>query len=376
MNISKGFLRTRACSGLLTLIAAFTIQTSFGQYTFEVEKSLECTEVKSQDRTGTCWSFATSSFLESELIREGNESMNLSEMYVVRMIYMDKARNYVLRQGNANFSQGSLSHDVIRVLASNGVVPESAYPGREDEATRHDHSEMERVMKGALDGLLKKSTISDKWPKVINAILDVYLGPLPESFDYNGKSVTPASFAEELGLSSNDFISITSFSHHPFYKQFILEIPDNYSNGSFYNVPLDELMLTIDASISAGYTVAWDGDVSEKGFSQKNGIAIIPEDPKREDLFDNPGLETKATQENRQTGFERLTTTDDHLMHLTGIAHDQNGTKYYIVKNSWGNIGPVEGFIYMSEDYLRMKTISIMVNQEAVPPSIAKKIDL
>jgi len=369
-------MNIKARSELLLLIAVFTFQTAYGQYTFEVDKSLECTEVKSQDRTGTCWSFATSSFLESELIREGNESMNLSEMYVVRMIYTDKARNYVLRQGNANFSQGSLAHDVMRVLASNGAVPESVYPGREDAAMRHDHSEMERVMKGALDGLLKSSAISDKWPKVIDAILDVYLGVLPESFEYNGKNETPSSFAEELGLASNDFISITSFNHHPFYKKFILEIPDNYSNGSFYNVPIDELMETIDASINAGYTVAWDGDVSEKGFSQKNGIAVMAEDPKREDLYKNPGAEIKVTQDNRQASFESLTTTDDHLMHLTGIAHDQNGTKYYIVKNSWGNIGPAEGFIYMSEDYLRMKTISIMVNQDAVPPSVAKKINL
>jgi len=177
-------------------------------------------------------------------------------------------------------------------------------------------------------------------------------------------------------LSSIDFVSITSFSHHPFYQKFILEIPDNYSNGSFYNVPIDELMQTIDASIQAGYTVTWDGDVSEKGFSQKNGIAVIPEDPKREDLFDTPGAEIEVTQDNRQVNFENLTTTDDHLMHLTGIAHDQNGTKYYLVKNSWGNIGPVQGYIYMSEEYLRMKTISIMVNQEAVPRSIAKKINL
>jgi len=376
MTIKMQNMNIRARGGLLALIAAFTFQTSYSQYTFEVDKSVECTEVKSQDRTGTCWSFATSSFLESELIREGSESMNLSEMYVARMIYMDKARNYVLRQGNANFSQGALSHDVMHVLASDGVVPENVYPGRVDASTRHDHSEMERVMKGALDGLLKKSTISDKWPKVINAILDIYLGPLPESFDYNGKSVTPEEYADELGLSSIDFVSITSFSHHPFYQKFILEIPDNYSNGSFYNVPIDELMQTIDASIQAGYTVTWDGDVSEKGFSQKNGIAVIPEDPKREDLFDTPGAEIEVTQDNRQVNFENLTTTDDHLMHLTGIAHDQNGTKYYLVKNSWGNIGPVQGYIYMSEEYLRMKTISIMVNQEAVPRSIAKKINL
>jgi bleomycin hydrolase len=361
---------------MLAVAALFTFQISFGQYTFEVEKSLDCTEVKSQDRTGTCWSFATSSFLESELIRQGNSSMNLSEMYVVRMIYKDKARNYVLRQGNANFSQGSLAHDVVRVLASDGVVPESVYPGREDESTRHDHSEMERVMKGALDGLLKKSSVSDKWPKVIDAILDIYLGELPESFEYDGKTMTPASFAKELGLTSSDFINITSFSHHPFYEKFILEIPDNYSNGSFYNVPIDDLMKTIDASINAGYTVAWDGDVSEKGFSQKNGVAILPIDSKRDDLFDNPGEEINVTQENRQANFENLSTTDDHLMHLTGIAHDQEGTKYYIVKNSWGNIGPAEGFIYISEDYIRMKTISIMVNQEGIPSSLAKKINL
>jgi len=360
----------------LAVSMAFCSFPALAQYNFEVKKNIDCTEVKSQGRTGTCWSFATSSFLESEAIREGNEAIDLSEMYVVRMTYFDKARNYVLRQGNANFSQGSLSHDVIRVLASEGVVTESAYPGRESMEDAHDHSEMERVLKGALDGLIKRQPISDNWDDVVNAILDIYLGPLPEKFEVNGKEYKPKEFAEELGVEAGDFVSITSFSHHPYYKKFILEIPDNYSNGSYYNIPLDDMMDAIDAAISKGYTVAWDGDVSEAGFSQKEGIAILPSENRRDDLFDAPADEVKVTQENRQSNFEQLKTTDDHLMHITGIAHDQKGTKYYITKNSWGNVGPHEGFVYMSESYVRMKTVAIMVNDNAIPTAVANKIDL
>ncbi len=361
---------------ILAILSITISLTVSAQYSFTNDIELECTDVKSQGRTGTCWSFATSSFLESEAMKAGHAGLDLSEMYVVRMIYLDKARNYVLRQGNANFSQGSLSHDVMRVLATHGVMPEAAYPGRMDPETRHDHSEMERVMKGALDGLIKRSPISDKWDEVINAILDIYLGPLPATFEVEGRTYTPAEYSEALGLNDDDFVSITSFNHHPFYKKFILEIPDNYSNGAYYNVTLDELMQTIDASVQAGHTVAWDGDVSEKSFDQRQGIAVLPQDASREDVFEYPGEEIAVNQENRQAGFESLKTTDDHLMHITGIAKDQNGTKYYIVKNSWGELGPYDGFIYMSEAYLRMKTIAIMVNESTVPGQIASKIDL
>lgn len=360
----------------LPFVLVMMMTTVHAQYSFTDDIELQCTDVKSQGRTGTCWSFATSSFLESEAIKAGHSGLDLSEMYVVRMIYLDKARNYVLRQGNANFSQGSLSHDVMRVLATYGVMPEFAYPGRSDAETRHDHSEMERVMKGALDGLIKRSPISDKWDDVINAVLDIYLGSLPETFEVEGTRFTPKQYAEALGLSNEDFVSITSFDHHPYYQKFILEIPDNYSNGSYYNVTIDELMQSIDASLAAGHTVAWDGDVSEKSFDQRQGIAVLPTDAAREDLFDQPGQEISVDQEVRQGGFESLKTTDDHLMHVTGTATDQNGTKYYIVKNSWGEIGPYDGYIYMSEAYLRMKTIAIMVNESTVPGNIASKIDL
>ncbi len=345
-------------------------------YTFETTHSVNCTPVKSQDKTGTCWSFATASFLESEIMRMGNGSHDLSEMFVVRNIYRDKARNYVLRQGKANFSQGSLAHDLIFIAKKYGVVPESAYSGKLDEAAKHDHSEMEAVLKGMLDGVLSQKKLSPQWPKAFDCVVDVYLGEVPETFSYNGKSYSPESFTASLGFNPDDYVNITSYTHHPFYSRFVLEIPDNYSNGSFYNVPMEDLQRIVDEAIKKGYSIAWDGDVSEKGFSAKNGIAILPVDEKREDLFEKPGEEIKVTQELRQSTFESFATTDDHLMHLTGIAKDQDGNKYYLIKNSWGEIGDYKGFLYMSEAYFQLKTVSVMVHKDAIPKSIAQKLTL
>ncbi|MEL6865183.1 MAG: C1 family peptidase [Bacteroidota bacterium] len=343
-------------------------------YNFIIDKKIDCTTVKSQDNTGTCWSFATASFLESELLRKGKGSHDLSEMYVVRNIYRDKARNYVLRQGKANFSQGSLSHDLINVVQRHGMVPESVYSGKLEGETRHDHSEMATVLKGMLDGVLKRKRLSAKWPLAFDKILDVYLGEAPKQFTYQGRDYTPKSFVESMDIKSKDYVNISSYVHHPFYEQFILEIPDNYSNGSFYNVPIDELMAIMEYAIGKGYSVAWDGDVSEKGFSAKNGIAILPKDPKREDLFVEPGEEVKVSQEMRQETFESYSTTDDHLMHLTGTAKDKNGTRYFLIKNSWGEISDYKGFLYMSEAYAKLKTVSIMVHKDAIPADIAKKM--
>ena len=346
------------------------------QYTFDVEKSLACTPVKNQQRTGTCWSFATSSFIESEMMRRGLAEHDISEMLIVRQVYFDKARNYLLRQGKANFSEGSLSHDVIRTIDRFGFVPERVYPGREEMTQPHDHGELVAVLKGALDALIARGKISDNWPAVVNSILDIYLGTVPQDFLYDGQVYTAKSFAQSVGVQGGEYVSITSFTHHPYYEQFILEIPDNYSNGRYYNVRLDELVQITDHALRQGFTVAWDGDVSEKGFSQKQSLAVLPADPAREDLFLQPGAELMVDASARQRAFESYSTTDDHLMHITGIAHDQNGTRYYLVKNSWGAVGPSEGFLYMSEAYFRMKTVAIMVHRNAVPASIAHKIDL
>ncbi len=345
-------------------------------YQIEVTQKVECTPVKSQDRTGTCWSFATASFLESEIIRNGKGFHDLSEMYVVRNVYRDKAQNYVLRQGKANFSQGSLSHDLIKVAHRHGVVPEAVFSGKLEGEEIHDHSELSSILKGMLDGVLKRKRLSKKWKMAFDAVLDTYLGEVPEQFDFEGKTYTPQTYADHLGINPSDYVSITSYTHHPFYESFVLEIPDNYSNGSFYNVPLADLQAIVKHAVDQGYSVAWDGDVSEKGFSAKAGLAVLPVDEKREDLFEKPGDEQKVSQDLRQETFESYSTTDDHLMHLTGMAKDQNGTVYYQIKNSWGEISDYKGYLYMSEPYFQLKTVAIMVHKDAIPRAIAEKMNL
>ncbi|MDC1221157.1 aminopeptidase [Salibacteraceae bacterium] len=356
------------------LVMVFAFQNVMAQYEFFNEKRVECTEVKSQDITGTCWSFSTASFIESELIRQGKGSHNLSEMFVVRSIYQDKARNYMLRQGEANFSQGALAHDLLRVFEARGCMPESAYSGLLGSDSIHNHSELESGLKGFLDGARKGRKLSSQWSIAFDGILNAYLGESPDEFEYNGKSYTPMSFSKSLDIETEDYVSITSFTHHPFDSEFILEIPDNYSNGAYFNVELDELVKAIDNAIEKGFSIAWDGDVSEKTFRMKEGLAIIPKDIKRDSLYDLPGEEIAVTSINRQKNFENLTTTDDHLMHLIGIAQDVNGVKYYIIKNSWGEMGHFDGYLYMSESYLRMKTIGLLMHKDALPKSTLEKI--
>ena len=348
---------------ITSLLFAFICTFSHAQYQFTHVKDLNTTSIKNQQKTGTCWSFATASFLESELMRSGKGEFNLSEMYVVRNIYIDKARNYVLRQGKANFSQGSLAHDLLRIVAKNGALPESVYSGMLPDKNVHDHSELEKGLKGFLDGIMENKKLSDRWMSAFTSILDSYLGTAKEKFEYNGRTFTPESFATFLDIDVEEYVNITSFNHHPFGKQFILEIPDNYSNGSYYNMKLDDLVANVDHALNNGYSVAWDGDVSEKGFSSKNGLAILPEDPARRNLWKKPDSEVNVTQANRQKNFESYQTTDDHLMHIVGTANDQNGTKYYIVKNSWGDVGPYGGYLYMSESYFKMKTVSVTLHQ-------------
>lgn len=351
---------------VLTLVFSFfNFFQAFAQYEFEAIEEVSCSQIKNQNKTGTCWSFATASFLESEVMRMGKGNVNLSEMFVVRGIYKEKAKNYVLRQGKANFSQGSLAHDLLNITAKYGLVPETVYPGKA-ESDIHNHTELENVLKGFLDGLLKTKRLSNKWPAAFESIIDHYLGPLESSFYHDGKKMDAKSFADAMGIDPANYVHLTSFTHHPFDSKFILEIPDNFSNGSFENIPIDKLLKILNKALDKGFTVAWDGDVSEKGFSSKEGIAVLPVDEKREDLFSTPGEEIEVNQYNRQEHFESYSTTDDHLMHIVGKSKDQDGTIYYKIKNSWGTIGPYLGYLYMSEAYFKMKTVSITLHKDAL----------
>lgn len=360
----------------ITMLFAMLVTFVQGQYQFTPINDLPCTTIKSQDRTGACWSYATSSLIESEHLKVGGEPVDISEMFVVRKIYLDKARNYLLRQGKANFSQGSLSHDMLRVFNEYGVVPEQVYDGLVDGMTKHNHSELEKALKGYLDGILAVKGLSDKWPEAVSALLDVYLGSCPDKFTHEGISYTPKSFAKKLNLDNQEYISITSFNHHPYYREFVLEIPDNYSNGQYFNVPLDELVESVDYALNKGYSISWDGDVSEITFSAGHGVAILPNGEVPKEWYQSKHEELNVNQENRQKNFENFSTTDDHLMHIVGSAKDQDGVKYYKIKNSWGQRGPYNGYLYMSESYLKMKTISITANKLAIPEQIINKLQL
>lgn len=374
---------------LLALWMPFST-TVFGQdaapetegYQFTPIYDMEETDVKSQGRTGTCWSFCTASFLESEMMRRGVEPVDLSEMYIVRQVYLDKADNYIRRNGTAQFSEGGLSHDLMRAYGRAGVVPESVYDGKVNGMAPHDHSEMVEALEELVKLYAKKDRVAPEWKAALHSIMDVYMGEVPESFTYEGKTYTPYTFAEEvIGLAASDYVTITSFTHHPFYQPFVLEIPDNYSNGLYYNVPLEDMMAITDHALAEGYTIAWDGDVSEKGFSARQGLAVLPaETPRKEaewrEVFAAPVDEVVVTQENRQTAFDSKSTTDDHLMHITGMVEDQQGNRYYTVKNSWGALGPYDGFLYMSVPYYQMKTVGIMIHKDALPSSLREQLNL
>lgn len=369
---------------LLTLLGFFLSLTIAAQTPYEFTRviDLEATPVTSQGRTGTCWSFSASSFIESEIIRTTGKAIDLSEMYTVRQTYIDKAENYVMRQGTAQFSQGGLAHDVMNSIQANGLVPLDVYRGLEPSVDHHNHAELAAVLKSMLDTYVNNpgKKLSKNWKPSVEAVLDVYLGAKPEQFTYEGKTYTPQSFFEMTEINPDNYVSLTSFSHSDFYSSFILNIPDNFSNGSFYNLPLDELIETLDYSLANGYTVEFDCDVSEPTFSSKYGLAVIPKDAdNNKAALEAIYPEVQVTQQYRQDEFENFSTTDDHLMHITGQLKDQKDNKYYLVKNSWGgNSARVSnnGFIHMSESYMRLKTISITVHKDAIPSAVAKKLGL
>ena len=349
---------------------------------------LEATPVKNQGASGTCWSYATSSFVESEMVRMGKHPVDISEMFTVRKVYQDKADKYVRLHGHLNFAQGGALPDVLYVIEHYGAVPQEVYDGLNYGTEINRHGEMEAALKGIVDAVIqnKNKSLSTKWKEAFNAVLDAYLGEEPAQFGYNGKTYTPRTFADEvIGIKPSEYVQITSWTHHPMYEECMIQVPDNWTWGTSYNLPLDEMMEVVNGALKDGFSVAWACDVSEKGFSIRNGIAVNPATPWKQmseeeinAVFTGPHEEDVVTQEMRQEGYDNYQTQDDHGMHLTGMVKDQEGNVFYIVKNSWGDI-PNDyrpGYLYASESYMRLKTISFMMHKDALPKALRKKLDI
>ncbi len=345
---------------------------------FEV-KTLKATPVKNQAMTGTCWCFATTSLVESEEIRKDKQELELSEMFTVRNIYVDKAKNYILRGGKAQFGEGGLGHDEIRAVAMYGAVPLSEYSGLLNGQKSYNHMKLINGLEKYLDSILKKQPIANDWLNDYIKILDENLGAAPSEFAYNGKKYTPQSFAKEvLHFNAGDYVSITSFTHQPYYQPFVLQVPDNFANGSFYNLPLNEIIQLVKDAVNNGYTVAWDADVSNKGFITNIGLALNLDNsisyPKDQINPDTKEMPYDAAI--RQQLYENLTTQDDHLMHITGIEKSKGGKTFFVVKNSWGKIGPFEGYVNVSEAYFAINTISLVVPKAALSKELLAKLNI
>lgn len=383
----------------LAIFAVPSIDALSQGYVFTDVVKVPATPVKNQASSGTCWSYATAAFIEAELLRTGKGEHDISEMYAVRINYMNKMNDNYLRRGNGNLGQGSLAHMFTNIVKENGMVPQEAYNGINYQSETNNHKELNKYITAFSAASVELKQRSPEYYKLANGILDTYLGKIPEKFTYKGKEYTPQSFAKAMDLNMDDYVEITSLSHIPYYKQSVIEVPDNWDFGRFFNVPLDEFIKIIDNALQNGYSVCWDGDVSEKGFSHSNGVAINPEvenlagyeesdrakfeklnaEDKLKEIYKFEKLypEVKVTQEIRQKGYESFTTTDDHLMLLTGIVKDQAGNKYYITKNSWGTErNKFGGYLNMSESFVRAKSISVMVHKNSLPKEIRAKLGI
>lgn len=368
-------------------------------YVFTTVKELKITPVKNQNRTGTCWCFSTLGFLESELLRMGKGEYDLSEMFIVSKNYKDKAEKFVRLHGELNYAQGGSFEDVLQAWKDYGIVPESVMNGLQYGEDMHVHNELESASRAYLDEIIKNPNrkLSTAWKKGFDGIIDAYLGTAPEKFTYNGKEYTPKSFAAELGINPDDYVSLTSYTHHPFYSEFAIEVQDNWRWATSYNLPIDELMQVFENAINTGYTIAWGADVSEKGFT-RNGIGVIPDiesmersgsdqdrwlglstsekDAEIKKMMEKPCKELEITQEMRQEAYDNYETTDDHGMQIYGIAKDQTGKKFYMIKNSWGTDNKYKGTWYISENFVKYKTMNIVVHKDALPQAIKDKLHI
>lgn len=362
-------IRTLYHSGLAITIALLGgISSVYAQKApkFTDIVSWSCTPVKDQGKTGTCWSFSTASFIESEFIRMGYDAIDISEMYIVRNIYLEKAERYVRKQGTSNFSQGALAHDLMNAISRYGMMPESAYSGK-PEGKAHDHEAMEKELKSFLDSMVQNKKVLVNWKDSFNRIMDRYMGAVPKSFKYYDQMTDPINFMSFFSFEPSSYIGLTSFTHRPYNSWYAIEVPDNFSEGAYYNMPLDAMFHQIDEALKSGYTISWDGDVSEKGFSSKLGVAVLAELNEKSTW---PIKEPKVTAEMRQEAFDTYATTDDHLMHIVGLAKDESGNKFYKVKNSWGEKSGINGYMYMSEAYMKMKTVAVYMPRVSMPKTV------
>lgn len=370
----------------LTALVALSTMTAFAQgdtaqvespyeYKFTIVKEQPATPVKDQAKTGTCWCFAMTSFMESELLRTGKGEYDLSEMFVVRHNYVRRIKDNILRRGKGNVGPGSIAHMYTWVMKNKGLVPEEVYKGINYGSESHNHDDLNTWVKA-----INSTAVDMKKPlpqEIVNGVLDAYLGELPQTFTYKGKEYTADSFYKSLGLNADDYVELTSFTHHPFYEKIMVEIPDNWDYALMYNLPIDEFMQVIDNAINKGYTVAWDGDISEPGYAFKHHVAVnTKENIRKQKVLKTKPVEDIVTQESRQMGFETFSTVDDHLEHITSIAQDQDGVKYYKTKNSWGTEDNGTGYHYLSENYVKAKTISILVHKNSIPKTIRTKLGL
>lgn len=388
----------------IALLAAFTLHSTAQEkakkeegFIFTTVKENPITSIKNQHRSSTCWSFSGLGFLEAELLRKGKGEFDLSEMFVVHHTMEDRAERFVRLHGDSPFGPGGSFYDIIYCMKNYGLVPQEAMNGIQYGDTLPVHNELDALMQSYVNtigkGSLKKLT--PVWKNGFNAVVSTYLGECPKDFTYKGKKYTPQSFAKELGLNADDYVSLTSYTHHPFYSEFAIEIQDNWRNGNSYNLPIDEFMEVIENAVNKGYTVAWGSDVSEAGFT-RDGIAVVPDEvksneltgsdmarwtgmttaEKNKELTSKPMPEKEITQEMRQTGFDNWETTDDHGMLIFGIAKDQNGKDYFMVKNSWGTNSKYKGIWYASKAFVKYKTMNILVHKDALPKNISKKLGI